>query len=445
VFRRFMILVFAFLFSMFLLVFSQNLLLLFVAWDLLGFSSLFLVFFYRSPPSLSGGMLTGVTNRFGDVILLLFFALSPCSTSWPLSRFVSLLVLVSITKSAQLPFSAWLPAAMLAPTPVSALVHSSTLVTAGVYLLFRFYPLGSGLLSFIGILTMILAGVAAFFEVDIKKIIALRTLSHLGVIVSALGLGERYLAFAHLNIHANFKALLFLASGSLIHTMYGSQEARSIGGLVSSSPLVLICLVVSCLSITGFVFLSGFVSKEAILRSTYNSSSPFFTLLIFYFGFGVTVIYSVRLLMLVSFSGIRPTSMTSMTRHGMIPKFSLFLLLLCSTSLGVVLFRTLVFAACSLNSIDALAIYFCLRMSCCLGGFYRPKLGINRSPLVSLQFCSSFISSCAVDFGGLHNTEALQVHGFGVSNFGSLFSLKGGRFLFLVRACVLVLVFALCL
>jgi len=278
VFRRFMILVFAFLFSMFLLVFSQNLLLLFVAWDLLGFSSLFLVFFYRSPSSLSGGILTGLTNRFGDVLFLLFFGLSPCSTSWPMSRIVLLLVVVSITKSAQLPFSAWLPAAMLAPTPVSALVHSSTLVTAGVYLLFRFYPLDSPALSFIGSLTMILAGVAAFFEVDIKKIIALRTLSHLGIIVSSLGLGERFLGFAHLNIHASFKALLFLASGSLIHSTFGRQEARSMGGLVSSSALVLICFIVSCLSMLGFVFLSGFVSKEAILRSTYNSSSPILTL-----------------------------------------------------------------------------------------------------------------------------------------------------------------------
>jgi len=256
-FRRFLFINFLFLVSMFLLVFSQSLISLFVAWDLLGFSSLFLVFFYRSSFSLSGGILTGLINRLGDVLLLLLFGLLPCSSRLPLSWGTFILVLVSITKSAQLPFSAWLPAAMLAPTPVSALVHSSTLVTAGVYLLFRFLPLEQGLLSFIGTLTTLFGGLAAFLEVDIKKIIAHSTLAHLGIMVSSLGIGQRYLGFAHLNIHALFKALLFLAAGTLIHVSYGGQDTRSLCGLGSSSPLVFICFVVSCFSMCGFVFLSG--------------------------------------------------------------------------------------------------------------------------------------------------------------------------------------------
>jgi len=140
-YKLFISLLFSFLFSMFLLVFSADLLSLFVAWDLLGFSSLFLVIFYRSRSSLGGGLLTGITNRFGDVFFLGLFGLSGTSARTVNFSLALLLLFVSITKSAQVPFSSWLPAAILAPTPVSALVHSSTLVTAGVYLLFRFSSL----------------------------------------------------------------------------------------------------------------------------------------------------------------------------------------------------------------------------------------------------------------------------------------------------------------
>merc|ERR1712212_449585 len=143
----------------------------FVAWDLLGFSSLFLVIFYRSRSSLGGGLLTGITNRFGDVFFLGLFGLIGTSARTVNFSLALLLLFVSITKSAQVPFSSWLPAAILAPTPVSALVHSSTLVTAGVYLLFRFCPLNSAVLLFIGIFTTLMAGLAASLECDIKKII----------------------------------------------------------------------------------------------------------------------------------------------------------------------------------------------------------------------------------------------------------------------------------
>jgi len=139
VFRRFFVLVLTFLGAMFLLVFSCDLLSLFVAWDLLGFVSFFLVVFFRSRSAIGGGMLTGLTNRVGDVFFLAFFGLVASSSSNCSCAPFILLFLVACTKSAQVPFSGWLPAAMLAPTPVSALVHSSTLVTAGVYLLFRFY------------------------------------------------------------------------------------------------------------------------------------------------------------------------------------------------------------------------------------------------------------------------------------------------------------------
>jgi len=256
-YRQFFGLVLLFLGSMFCLVFAGDLLCLFVAWDLLGFTSFFLVIFYRSRASIAGGLLTGLTNRLGDVFLLAFFGFVSVSECTGLSWVLYLLLLVSFTKSAQVPFSAWLPAAMLAPTPVSALVHSSTLVTAGVYLLYRYSPSGFGSLLIVGVFTTLVAGRAAFFEVDVKKIVAYSTISQLGVMLSSLGLGERAACFAHLNVHASFKALIFLVVGTLFHSLYGSQEARASGPLHSVSPFLLLVLAGALASMCGLVFLSG--------------------------------------------------------------------------------------------------------------------------------------------------------------------------------------------
>ena len=256
-YRQFFSLVLLFLGSMFCLVFAGDLLCLFVAWDLLGFTSFFLVIFYRSRASLAGGSLTALINRLGDVFFLAFFgclSLGECAgLSWPFY----LLFLVSFTKSAQVPFSAWLPAAMLAPTPVSALVHSSTLVTAGVYLLYRYSPSCSRFLLVVGIFTTLMAGVAAFLESDVKKIVAYSTMSQLGLMLSSLGLGERTSCFAHLNTHASFKALTFLVVGTLFHSVYGSQESRATCLIHSVSPLLLVVLAGALASMCGLVFLSG--------------------------------------------------------------------------------------------------------------------------------------------------------------------------------------------
>jgi len=146
---------------------------------------------------------------------------------------------------------------MLAPTPVSALVHSSTLVTAGVFLLYRFSPVPITLLINVGLFTTLIAGLAAVIECDTKKIIALSTLSQLGLIVTSLGLGKRSFCFAHLNTHAAFKALLFLAVGTAIHSLFGSQEVRSTVPLFGSSPYILVILVAASISMCGLVFLSG--------------------------------------------------------------------------------------------------------------------------------------------------------------------------------------------
>jgi len=295
-FRRFVSLIIVFLCSMFTLVCSADLLSLFVAWDLLGFTSIFLVIYFRSRASISGGLLTGLVNRLGDVFFLALFGMVLYSGQSYLSWGVFVLVGIGITKSAQVPFSSWLPAAILAPTPVSALVHSSTLVTAGVYLLYRFYPMYCSYLLYVGIFTTLISGLAAIFETDIKKVIALSTLSQLGLIITSLGSGVRSLCFAHLNIHASFKALLFMAVGTVIHTVYGSQELRSSGSHASISPFATLIAVVACISICGLVFLSGWSSKEAILESCFSSSFSLFSVFLFYCGIGLTFVYRLVLL-----------------------------------------------------------------------------------------------------------------------------------------------------
>jgi len=254
-----------------------------------------LVVYFRSRASLGGGLLTGLTNRVGDVLLLAFFGLGAYSNSGLSIAPIIILLLVSFTKSAQVPFSGWLPAAMLAPTPVSALVHSSTLVTAGVYLLFRFYPLPRSFVVWVGLFTMLISGSSAYLECDLKKVIALSTLSHLGLIMLSLGLGERSLCFAHLNTHAAFKALLFVGVGITIHSGFGGQEARSYTAITSSSPFILIAMVVSMLSMCGFIFLSGWVTKEAILGACVNSYSGLLLLFFFYLRLALTLAYSFRL------------------------------------------------------------------------------------------------------------------------------------------------------
>merc|ERR1739838_937765 len=335
-YRGFLGLLFLFLFSMFGLIFTADLLRLLCFWDLLGFTSFFLVIYYRTRSSLSSGFITGVANRIGDCLLLMFLGLAGLSGRLGIGLRVSLLVLVSFTKSAQFPFSIWLPAAMSAPTPVSALVHSSTLVTAGVYLLFRFVPLYFSLLVYSGVLTTFLAGLAAFYETDFKKIIALSTLSQLGIIITGLGLGQRTLSFIHLNLHASYKALLFMAVGILIHANYGSQGFRKLGTLVASSSLVGVSLSLACVSMCGLVFTSGWCSKDTILASAFCTSTPLSLVIFFYFGLVLTVAYRFRMVFWASSVNSAHLPSTCTLNLGSVLKFPLYSLCLLSILQGIV-------------------------------------------------------------------------------------------------------------
>jgi len=432
-FRRFICLLLLFLISMFGLVFAADLLRLFVAWDLLGFTSFFLVIFYRSRTALAGGLLTGLTSRVGDVFLLGLLGFCTYSSVGPASWAVYLLLVVSFTKSAQIPFSSWLPAAILAPTPVSALVHSSTLVTAGVYLLFRFCPLSSSLLVHVGTFTTLVAGLAAALECDSKKIIALSTLRQLGLIVTSLGFGARVHCFAHLNTHAAFKALLFLAIGTYIHRGYGSQEARSVVSLHSSSPLTIVIFVTASISLCGLVFLSGWVTKEAILESRFNILVSLSSLLFFYLGIGLTLIYSLRLVYSLFFitrstSGLTPTfSCSRLTR------FPMYWLLSLSVIQGFVFDLKCFGTPTFLSWEDKIVVYGVMLFSV----FLRLRLiacsAASPSPFECLGLATSFLRRASVSVRAIQFTEVSAFQGGGLAclvsllaplRFGTLFLTK---------------------
>nr|UFQ24726.1 NADH dehydrogenase subunit 5 [Diestrammena japanica] len=311
--NRFIILVLMFVLSMMFLIISPNLISILLGWDGLGLVSYCLVIYYQNVKSYNAGMLTALSNRIGDVALLMAIAWMLNFGSWNYIYYIDvfmnsfemkiigmLVLLAAMTKSAQIPFSSWLPAAMAAPTPVSALVHSSTLVTAGVYLLIRFNTiicenfLGQFLLLFSG-LTMFMAGLGANFEYDLKKIIALSTLSQLGLMMSILSMGYAKLAYFHLLTHALFKALLFMCAGSIIHNMKNSQDIRFMGNLVLHMPLTSICFNVSNLALCGMPFLAGFYSKDLILEVVSLNYLNMFSFFLYFFSTGLTVCYSLRL------------------------------------------------------------------------------------------------------------------------------------------------------
>lgn len=311
--NRFILLVLIFVTSIILLIISPNLIRILLGWDGLGLVSYCLVIYYQNVKSYNAGILTALSNRVGDVALLMAIAwifnfgsfnyiyyLEAIKESTEIEVIGALVVLAAITKRAQIPFSAWLPAAIAAPTPVSALVHSSTLVTAGVYLLIRFSPairftwVRDWLLLVSG-LTIFIAGLGANFEFDLKKIIALSTLSQLGLIISILSLGFYKLAYFHLLTHALFKALLFICAGAVIHNIKDSQDIRNIGSLINQIPYTTACLNVANIALCGIPFLAGFYSKDLILEMARLRLLNMLGFFLFFFSTGLTICYTIRL------------------------------------------------------------------------------------------------------------------------------------------------------
>jgi len=354
----------SFIVSMSIFIISGSLISLFVGWDLLGFTSLFLIFWYRSRAALSSGLLTGLRNRFGDVAFLVIFGLVGAS-SISIAGTIFLLLLVSFTKSAQFPFRAWLPAAISAPTPVSALVHSSTLVTAGVFLLLRHLSTLPPLLTYAGIITIFLGGYTALFSCDLKKIVAFSTLSQLGLIMLSFSFGSKGAVLMHLLCHGPFKALLFLCVGTSIHSRYGSQETRSSLNLCSARGLTTVLGSVSLLSLRGLPFLAGGVSKHALFAVSSGSCTPLTILVSFLLGVVLTAAYCAKFLFLwLSPSEPAMSPLVPLPLTVLVPLSCLCLL---SIVLGCHISIYLGFGALCISILDSSILLFCLILGGVLG------------------------------------------------------------------------------
>nr|YP_009239737.1 NADH dehydrogenase subunit 5 [Chilo sacchariphagus]AMM06338.1 NADH dehydrogenase subunit 5 [Chilo sacchariphagus] len=353
--NRFIILVLMFVFSMILLIISPNIISILLGWDGLGLVSYCLVIYYQNIKSYNAGMLTALSNRIGDVLILMVISWMVNYGSWNYIFYLEivksdfymfmvsmLIIMAAMTKSAQIPFSSWLPAAMAAPTPVSALVHSSTLVTAGVYLLIRFNYLLLDtimlkILLILSGLTMFMAGISANYEFDLKKIIALSTLSQLGLMMSILSMGFPELAFFHLLTHAMFKALLFMCAGVIIHMMSDIQDIRYMGGLGNFIPLTCLCMNISNMALCGIPFLSGFYSKDLILEMVSMMNLNFFIFLLYYISTGLTMFYSFRLVMYLMINDYNLLSVYNLYDEDYIMLKSMFVLMIMSIISGSML------------------------------------------------------------------------------------------------------------
>ena len=352
-FLRFIFLVLIFVMSIFLLILRPNIISLLLGWDGLGVTSYLLVIFYQRNKSYNAGILTALTNRLGDVGLLVSISLIVYIGSWTylfinadnsiFSQLLIYLIIISAcTKRAQIPFSSWLPAAIAAPTPVSALVHSSTLVTAGVYLLIRMNLIIieiniSKLLGVLGILTIIMAGITAIIEIDIKKIIALSTLRQLGIIIIILGIGNPILSFFHLISHAFFKAMLFMCAGLIIHRIKDYQDIRKIGFNYVNINLSISIMIIANIRLCGLPFLRGFYSKDMIIEIILIKGKRTFLFFILILGTGLTVIYSCRLNFLISLNFIKIESLYNIRENSNLMILGIIFLLPLSIIGGLII------------------------------------------------------------------------------------------------------------
>ena len=336
-FRRFFLYLNLFMFAMLTLVLADNFLLMFVGWEGVGLCSYLLIgFWYERPSAAAAGMKAFIVNRIGDwgVLLgMMYLATATGSLSYErvfaaapavfalggaaITITTLLLFLGATGKSAQIPLYTWLPDAMEGPTPVSALIHAATMVTAGVYLvarshaLFGMAPQALEVVAVIGAATALFAATIGLVQNDIKRVLAYSTVSQLGYMFFACGVGAFSTGIFHVMTHAFFKALLFLGAGSVIHALSGEQDLRRMGGLAGRLPWTHRTMLIGCIAIAGIPPLAGFFSKDEILHAAF-ASGHYGVWLAGVIGAGLTAFYMFRLYIL-TFRG--PSRLTHEAEH----------------------------------------------------------------------------------------------------------------------------------